>query len=283
MKTPSLFHAPPLQQAPAPVSPAVQASQTNPAQGQGQAQGSSSALVPLTQDDVKKALPRNLHSGVTQGLVDTLNTISADPIMAENIRDNFLGYSAVLKEGKFKADDYLNAVAYVSYKLMGFNNEESYARTFPARYQALLAKGTSKKDVGGYVSAYHRGKLVNLIMEQSLVPTWVLNQDLFQKALNVQADLMVNANSEKVRTDAANSILNHLKKPENRDFQISMDAGESSGMKEMRNMLGQLAQQQRELIEQGQMKTIDVAASRLVPKEEEAEDIETVPGEPVNV
>jgi hypothetical protein len=109
-------------------------------------------------------------------------------------------------------------------------------------------------------------------MEQSLVPTWVLNQDLFQKALNVQAELMITSNSDKVRTDAANSILNHLKKPEARgDFQISLDTAESSGMKEMRAMLGQLANQQRELIQQGQMKTIDVAGSRLVTVEKNHE------------
>jgi hypothetical protein len=104
-------------------------------------------------------------------------------------------------------------------------------------------------------------------MEQSLVPTWVLNQDIYQKAINVQADLMMNSNSDKVRTDAANSILNHLKKPETKEFQISMDTNDSAGIKEMRQMLAQLAEQQRELIERGAMKTIEVAATRLVPRE----------------
>jgi hypothetical protein len=206
-------------------------------------------------------------------MADMLNNISTDPVIAENIRDNFVGYSAILKEGKFKTEDYINAVTYVSYKLMTYNNEDAYARTFPARYAALLAKNTSKKDISAYVSAFHRGKLVNLIMEQSLVPTWVLNQDIYQKALNVQAELMLNANSEKVRTDAANSILTHLKKPEAKgDFQINLNTSESSGMKEMRDMLGQLASQQRQLIEQGEMKTIDVAASKLINKSE-AEDV----------
>jgi hypothetical protein len=233
----------------------------------------ASPLVPLTQDDVKKALPQRLRTSVNQSIVDTLNQISTDPIMAENIRDNFIGYSAILKEGKFKTEDYVHAVAYVSYKLMGYNNEDAYARTFPQRYANLLARNVSKKDISAYVSAYHKGKLVNLIMEQSLVPTWVLNQDLFQKALNVQAELMVSSNSDKVRSDAANSILTHLKKPEARgDFQINLNQAESSGMKEMRDMLGKLATQQQDLIKQGQMKTIDVAGSRLINKSE-AEDV----------
>lgn len=251
-----------------------------PLQNQSMNKPASSPLAPpaptsgqLTQDDVKKALPTNLRSAVTQSLVDNLNNISADPIMAENIRNNFVGYAGILKEGKFKTEDYLHAVAYVSYKLMGYNNEEAYARTFPTRHANLVAKGTSQKDIAAYVSAYHRGKLVNLIMEQSLVPTWVLNQDLFQKALNVQAELMMHANSEKVRTDAANSILNHLKKPDTKDFQLNINTEESSGMREMREMLGQLAAQQRELIEKGQMKTIDIAGSRLVSNDEDVTDV----------
>jgi hypothetical protein len=263
MTTPSLFKNPPLQNpppesAPVPQQPVVQA---------------SSSMVPLTQEDVKQALPSHLRASVTQAMADTLNTISADPIIAENIRNNFVGYSGILKEGKFKTEDYIHAVAYVSYKLMGYNNEDAYARTFPARYANLLAKETSKKDISAYVSSFHRGKLVNLIMEQSLVPTWVLNQDLFQKALNTQAELMLTASSEKVRTDAANSILTHLKKPEAKgEFQINLNTPESSGMKEMREMLGQLASQQRQMIQEGKMKTIDVAASRLVIQDD-AEDV----------
>lgn len=206
-------------------------------------------------------------------MVDTLNNITTDPIVAQSIRDNFVGYSVILKEGKFKTEDYIHAVAYVSYKLMGYSNEDSYARTFPNRYQTLLAKGTSKKDISAYVAAYHRGKLVNLVMEQCLVPTWVLNQDLQQKAINQLANLMMNANSEKVQSDSAIGLLNALKKPEPKgDFQIKLDTSESSGMREMREMLTQLAGQQRKLIEQGDMKTIDVAASRLIDREG-AEDV----------
>ena len=217
----------------------------------------------LTVDQVSRALPANLKSNANQALVDLINNVVADPLVADQVRENFLSYTGVLKEGRFKIEDYLSAVTYVSFKLMGKTNEEAYMLTFPARYQGLIAKSTTKKDISSYVSAYNRGKLVNLIMEQSLVPTWVLNQHLYQKALNVQADLMENAASEKVRTDAANSILTHLKKPEASNFQISVDVKDSSGMTELKDAMARMAETQRELIERG-ISTKQIAAAPLI-------------------
>src|SRR5690606_8245933 len=141
-------------------------------------------------DAVKQSVPAQFRGNVTQELVDNLNAISLDPIMADSIRENFISYSAVLKEGRFKLDEYLNAVAYVSYKIMGNTNQDAYAKTFPARYQSLVARGASSKDISSYVAMYNKGKLVNMILEQTLVPSWVLNQDLHQKAINRLADLM---------------------------------------------------------------------------------------------
>lgn len=205
----------------------------------------------LTLQQIAHALPPNLKNNVTQQLVDNINNCVADPIMAEAIKDNFLSYTQVLSEGKFKTEDYLSAVMYVSFKLMGMTNQDAYARTFPARYRTLLNNGTSAKDISSYVSMYNKGRLVNLILEKSLIPTWVLNQHIYQKAINVQADLMSNANSEMVRMQAANSILTHLVKPKEVGPLINLDLREGSGLNELKATLTQLAQQQRDLIGQG--------------------------------
>lgn len=218
----------------------------------------------LTKQEVERALPASLKGAVTDHLVDSINNIAADPMVAEQIRNNFISYTGVMKDGKFKTEDYVSAVTYVSYKLMGYSNQESYVRTFPLRHQALVAKGTTPREVSAYVAAYARGKLVNLIMEQCLVPTWVLNQELFQKAINTQAELMLDDTiSPKVRSDAANSLMTHLKKPETQNFQISMDVKESSGLNELKDSLKQLAEMQIKLIEDG-VDTKFIAATPLV-------------------
>lgn len=224
----------------------------------------------LTKEQVEKALPANLKSAATQSFTDQINNIVGDPLMAENVRNNFISYTSILKEGRFKTEDYLNAVVYVSYKLMGYSNQDAYQRTFPQRYQTLLSKGTSSKDIAAYVSAYNKGKLVNLIYEQTLVPIHVLNADIYQRAINTQADLMMNANSEKVRSDAANSLLTHLAKPKETAAALNISIGESSGMTEMKDMLRQMAEKQQQLIEAG-VDTREIAGQKLI--EGKAKDV----------
>lgn len=217
--------------------------------------------------EVQSAVPPNIKNSITQSFVDNLNTISADPVLAEQIRNNFISYTRVMQEGKFKIDDYLNAVMYVSFKLMGSTNQDAYAKTFPTRYASLVAKGTSSKDIAAYVSAYNKGKLVNLILEQTLVPAWVLNQHIFQQAINVNAEIMNDEEvSPKVRVEAANSLLTHLKKPEAIKATINMDMKETSGINELKTALAEMAEKQRELI-QGGVEVKSITASPLIEAE----------------
>jgi uncharacterized protein (UPF0147 family) len=218
----------------------------------------------LTREQIEKALPLNLRSAATQALTDQVNNLSSDPLVAENIRENFLSYSRVLQEGKFKTEDYLHAIAYVSFKHMGYSNQDAYLRTFPKRHAILIAKGTSSKDISAYVAAFHRGKLVNLVMEQSLVPIWILNQDVYQKAINTQVQIMEDDTLPAIaRTAAANSVLTHLAKPKDMAGTINLQITEHSGMSEMRQMLTDLARNQRQAIEGGTSPR-EIANQRLI-------------------
>lgn len=220
----------------------------------------------LTLDLVARALPPNLKKSATQSLVDQLNNVSTDPVIAEQIRDNFLSYTKVLQEGRFKAEDYLNAVMFVSHKLMGYSNKDSYFKTFPQRHQALIAKGADEQEISAYVSMYAKGKLVNLILEQTLVPSWVLNQDLYQKAINRLATEMTTAQSAMVRVQAATALVTHLTKPKEAGPLVNIDMRETSGVNELRTMLSSLAKQQKELIEKG-VSTKSIASQALVEAE----------------
>ena len=115
------------------------------------------------------------------------------------------------------------------------------------------------------MTAYNKSKLVNLIFEQTLIPSYVLNQDLYQKALNVQAELMLDTDiSPKVRSDAANSLLTHLKMPETQKVELEIGMKEDSSIQALRNSTMELARQQRMMMEAGAMNAQEVAHSKLV-------------------
>jgi hypothetical protein len=206
----------------------------------------------ISLNEVRQALPTHLKSAATQSLTDKLNNIASEPEVVEIVRNNFVSYTHVLKAGKFKAEDYLNAVVYVSFKLMRMTNQDAYRCTFPDRHLKLIARGADDKEISAYVAAYNKNQLVNLIMEQSIIPSWVLNQDYYQQAINIQVTLMMDvAVSPKVRSDAANSLLTHLKKPDAVKIDLNLGIVENSGMGELRDMLTTMAQTQQDMIAQG--------------------------------
>lgn len=220
----------------------------------------------LTVEMVQESVPKNLKGSVTQSFVDRLNKIDEDPSFSETMQENFITYSSVLSEGKFKMEDYLNAVKFVSLLMSGLSKRDAWVRTFPDRHRELVAKGKSdQKTISSHVAMYASGQLVNLITQQSLVPFHIINQDARQKALNKQVRLMMSAKSELVQMQAANSVLVHTTPPkEIVAAQVNVNVGTVSALKNLEGMLNQLAHQQHKAIESGTATTKAIAASSMI-------------------
>ena len=227
----------------------------------------------LTVEQFKQCLPDKVKKSINQELIDQINTTLSDPELFESYRDNLLSYTKVMADGRFKVSSYVDAVRYVSHKLMGSTNIEAYTKTFPDKYARFVQQGVQAKDIASYVTAYNKSKLVNLIFEQTLIPSYVLNQDLYQKALNVQADLMITSKSDKVRCDAANSLLTHLKMPETQKIELEIGVKEDSSIQALRDSTMALARQQRMMMEAGAMNAQDIAHSKLQIVDVEAVEI----------
>lgn len=227
-------------------------------------------MTALTIDQFRQALPDKVKKSINQELIDQINVTLSEPELYEAYRDNLMSYTKVMADGRFKVGSYIEAVKYVSHKLMGCTNIEAYIKTFPDKYARFVAQGVAAKDIASYVTAYNKNKLVNLIFEQTLIPSYVLNQDLYQRALNVQADLMINSGSDKVRCDAANSLLTHLKMPETQKVELEIGVKEDSTIAALRATTLELSRQQRLMLEAGAMNAQEVAHSKL-----EIIDVET--------
>lgn len=222
---------------------------------------------PLTKDQFLKVLPKDVRSRVSDEVIDGINKLLTEPELREMFRDNLLSYAGVMADGRYKLQGYIDACRYVSYKLLGSSTLEAYAKTFPDRYQRLLDEGTDNSSIAAYAAGFNKTQLVNKIWEQTLIPTHVLNADIFQKAINTQAYLMVNANSEKVRTDAANSLLNHLKKPEASKIQLDISYKEDKTLEDLRASTQALVDIQRRMLEEKVIDAKFVAESVIIPKE----------------
>lgn len=226
----------------------------------------------ITLEVLEKVLPSKYKRGINQALLDTIADTLNDPDLYETYRENFLGYVDVLNDGKYKITDYLSAVKYCTHKLRGNSNQDSYIKTFPDRYNAMLQKGLSAKEISSYVVSYNKSQLVNKIMEQSMIPSWIINQDLYQKAINVQAELMMSAQSEKVRSDAANSLLIHLKPPETKKVELDIGLKKNDDIEQLRVITAELASQQKRLIQAGVITAGELAKTKLIGQVIEHED-----------
>ncbi len=223
----------------------------------------------LTVEQFRAALPMQMKKSVSQELIDNINgTMSAEPEFLEAYRDNLIGYTHVMRDGKFKMEQYISAVKYVSHKVMGCSNIQAYTKTFPDRYQRFIEQATSQKDISRYVAGYNKSKLVNLVFEQTLIPTHILNADLHQQALNVQAALMMDEDvSPKVRSDAANSLLTHLKVPEGIKVEMEVTHKEDSMVRDLKDVINTLSAKQRTVIEDGVYTPVEIAHGDILTME----------------
>jgi hypothetical protein len=224
----------------------------------------------LTLDALKATMPKRMRSNINQSLVDKLNKLVTDPDERVNFRENLLSYTHVLQDPNVKLEAYIHAVRYVSYKLMGLSNQEAWIKTFPDRYQRIINDGKSSDHLRATVSGYNKNKIVATVYEQALIPVHVLNADVFQKAVTTQAELMTNPNvSDKVRSDAANSLMTHLKPPEARKLNLDIAVSEDDSLRELRHAVTDLARAQKKAIEAGVEDAQRIAESKLIPAEYE--------------
>ena len=229
----------------------------------------------LTTEELKAALPDKVKKSINQVLVDKINTTLSDPELFENYRDNLLSYGRIMAEGRFKVENYVNAVKYVVHKIAGRTNMDAYALTFPDKIQRFTLQNVVPKDIASYVTAYSKSKLVVLLQEQSMIPFWLVNQDNRQKALNLQVELMLDtAVSHKVRAEAANSVLTHTKAPEAQQVELNITTGEDSTIAQLRRATLKLVDQQREAIKDGTVDAEEVAHSPITIEGEVIDETE---------
>lgn len=225
----------------------------------------------LELEAVRKLVPKTQRGLITQDFVDRIAASVADTEVAEQFKENFITYINVLSKGRYKMEDYVSAVKYISFKLLGYSNIKAYAATFPERYQRLKDEG--QQQIEAFVSMYARGKLVNQIYEQTMVPTYVLNAPLHQEALNELAMMIKDPDVRGMtKVKACEAILQYTKQPEVVKGELTIGIEQSDTINDLREITENLADTYRVMLEKKGIKLKDVAEANIIdvtPEEQE--------------
>jgi hypothetical protein len=200
-------------------------------------------------------------SAIPDELVEEINgIIDNNPEVGSLMLDNFLNYTNVLKNSRYSIKQYLNAVQFVTAKLMGYTNVDSYAYTFPERYEKyvddLYLKGITDDNeihraISPYAQAVANSKLVTTMLSQVQIPTKLLNLGVLQEAINVEIKLMHNARSEQVREKAANTLIQYLGSEDMNKIEIDIGFKKDSIIEDYEKAMLKMTEQQLDIIKQG--------------------------------
>lgn len=223
----------------------------------------------MTEDEFKRCLPANLKGSLDDSIRVQLNQCLEDPYTREVMSQNLLGYTSILSQGKFKLESYINAVRYCTYKTMGDNNITAYKKVFPERITEWEQSNLPANAISAYISAFNKSKLVTLVYQALAIPTAILNQDVFQEAINVQRQLMLDPSVKPlVRCQAAKALMDTLKPEEVKQMELSVQVKESNVVEELRKTTLELAKKQLSALNKG-ASLQDIIDAEIVEKTDE--------------
>lgn len=230
---------------------------------------------PLDEAVLAKVLPKGIGKATASKVTELINTALEDiePMLGMHFRDNCVAWSKAVTAVAVTAEQYINAVKFVTHKLAGESTIVAYAKTFPDRVSRMSRDGMTNETLATYATIYARGKLVTEIHALALVPAHIMYQDYFHLAVKTQVEIMTDtAVSPKVRSDAANSLMTHLKTPEVKKAELDITLKETDTISELRNVMNQLSKTQVQSVQDGEYQVIDISNQVLIEQSEENDE-----------
>ena len=226
-------------------------------------------LEKVTVEELKILYPVKVAGKVLEQAAEILNTATEDMdyVMAKEFRDNCLSFIDILKNSKSRVSfaDYVNACKFATFKLAGNTDVRAYALTFPDRIRRMERNKVPNSHLYQYASIYSKNKTVVEVMAKLVVPTHIMFQDIFHQAVKVQSELMLDDKiSPKVRSDAANSLMTHLKTPEVKQAELKVDVQGSGAIEQLAEALGSLSGKQSEMLREGRYSLKDIREATII-------------------
>lgn len=226
----------------------------------------------LSVEGLKKIYPRKVNDDVLAECVKVMNDSvkDMDAIMQEHYRDNLVSVIDVIKDGeRIKFKDYVKAVKFCSFKMAGYTDTRAYSLTFPERIERMAKDGISNTNLYVYANSYAKNKVVAEIMAKLIVPTHIMFQDYFSLAVKTQVEIMTDDSvSPKVRSDAANSLMTHLKQPEIKQAELKISTNDNGAIGSLTEALNNLSNAQKQALSSGSIKLKDISEAEIIEVKE---------------
>lgn len=227
----------------------------------------------LSVEGLKKIYPRKANEETLAECVSIMNESikGMDSIMREHYRDNLVNVIDVIKEGEnVKFLDYVKAVKFCSFKMAGHTDTRAYSLTFPERIERMAREGISNTNLYVYANSYAKNKVVVEIMAKLMVPTHIMFHDYFSLAVKTQVEIMTDDSvSPKVRSDAANSLMTHLKQPEIKQAELKINTNDTGVINQLSEALNNLSKGHKELLSQGKTTLRDISEATIIEVEKD--------------
>lgn len=216
---------------------------------------------------------------IEQDTVDELNMLIEDADYGEEFLDQYISYFNVLeKNSQWNTPKYMHAVKFFCLMESGMTAVDAYVKVFPERLEARLARGESKRDMGGEASRYNASQLVNEIRKVATIPVQLIHRHLLHKSINGMAKLAFDESiSPMVRQKAYETLIRELKPAEdaNVNIKIGMDEETKSHQARLVDHIATIALQQQKMLASG-MKIEEIQRLNVQVAKENVLDVEEV-------
>lgn len=215
-----------------------------------------------------QSLVPNGASYVDQSFVDKINSLMAEEDDVEAIRDSLMESFCCLSRG-YSAEQFYKAVKFVSLLNAGKSITDSYIITFPERSVGFEEKNI-KTHISNYASNYNTTKIVKEIKKHLLIPTHLLFRDVKYKAIYVLSEMLDNKTvPAKTKVLAANTLLTHLKDPDEGKLTLSVNYENDNVINALRQSMIQLVSKQQESLIVGTDSLASLGARKITDDNEE--------------
>ena len=228
----------------------------------------------LTEQYVRDVYPVKLPPSTIKTVTEAINECihGFDGSAQEFLKENIVGMIDVFKDNKsrWSMKDYLNAARFITYRQMGNTVIKAYTKTFPDKVMRMEREGIPNSHLLAYASTYNRSMLVQKMYAMIMMPAHILYQDTFHQAVSTQTEIMLDDKvSPKVRSDAANSLMTHLKQPEIKQAELKISTNDTGVIGSLAEALNNLSSAQKQALSSGSMKLKDISKAEIIEVDNE--------------